>query len=509
MRHQATKSSDCNIKNRRQLRPPRQAERIILLKARVNADTRLTQTLVQTRGLWAVWAFLAVAFLLGGGSRGDIPYLILLRPLAVATCGYALWRMRRDVLAAEWHVPALLAVSMLLVLLHLIPLPPAIWRHLPGHAIVVEIERAAGMTSVWRPLSLSPADGWNAFFSMFVPMAAALLLIGTKRSDRASVLPLLIALAVISGLLGIVQVLGGAGVLSNHYGLKGQEMSATGLFTNRNHAAMFLACLPPMLAVWCSEECEDKRRVRFRRITAFGIGFATIPLLLVTGSRGGLLAGLIGLTGAAILYRPSKEVYTPHLGRWRRRLTWLVAGVATLMLIIATVMLSRALAVDRLLAGGGNEIRFRMWGPVLQIANSYFPLGSGAGSFVRVYQMFEPTDQLRTTYANHVHNDWLEVYMTLGLPGVGLLILVVWSWMHWSFAVWWRIGRDVAGSGLARLGSTILLILGITSISDYPLRVPSLACVAVVAAIWLYNGATDPAGATLHNRLKDYEEDSV
>jgi hypothetical protein len=43
------------------------------------------------------------------------------------------------------------------------------------------------------------------------------------------------------------------------------------------------------------------------------------------------------------------------------------------------------------------------------------------------------------------------------------------------------------------MGSIVLLLTGLASITDYPLRTPSLACLAMVAAIWLRGGARDIA----------------
>jgi hypothetical protein len=40
------------------------------------------------------------------------------------------------------------------------------------------------------------------------------------------------------------------------------------------------------------------------------------------------------------------------------------------------------------------------------------------------------------------------------------------------------------GTQLARLGLAVLVLIMLGSLSDYPLRVPSLVCMAALAAIW-------------------------
>jgi O-antigen ligase len=120
------------------------------------------------------------------------------------------------------------------------------------------------------------------------------------------------------------------------------------------------------------------------------------------------------------------------------------------------------------------------------MAWKYFPFGSGAGSFVEVFQIDEPNRLLGLSYANHAHNDWLELMMTMGLPGLLLLLVSLWAFARATRAAF----RAPLGEGrrapFARLGAVILLIFALGSIGDYPLRTPSLACLFVVAVLWLY-----------------------
>ncbi|KQT31168.1 hypothetical protein ASG29_14375 [Sphingomonas sp. Leaf412] len=447
-----------------------------------------------TRKAWGIFALLTVIFLFGGGSRGDIAYLILLRPLTVMVGAYALWRMTREERRGAWPLLAFLGIATLLILSHLLPLPPPIWTRLPGREIVVEIDRMAGLGLVWRPLSLSPSDTWNALFSMSVPSAVLLLTLRLDEKERWTILPFLIVAALVSGLLGILQIMGGDGTF-NIYGLRG-EVTASGLFTNRNHAAVFLGCVPPMLAVWASNDAVTVQRARFHQLAAGAIALATIPLILVTGSRAGLIAGVIGFAAAMALYRAPALLAEARRPAKHRVLPYALAGVVAVVLAAVTVLMSRGEAFDRLFAHGGSEIRFRMWGPIAQIGARYFPFGSGFGSFERVYQVYEPNAQLRTTYANHAHNDWLEMYMTGGVPGILLLVVAFVGWAAMSYSVWRKplaAGGEVA---LGRLATVMILILGIASLGDYPLRVPSLASVAAVAVVWLYRAALGRLGHT-------------
>ena len=58
-----------------------------------------------------------------------------------------------------------------------------------------------------------------------------------------------------------------------------------------------------------------------------------------------------------------------------------------------------------------------------------------------------------------------------------------------SFRVWIGSGKVKADAALGRAASAVLILMVLASITDYPLRVPSLACFAVLAAVWLSQAA--------------------
>ena len=59
-----------------------------------------------------------------------------------------------------------------LVLLQLIPLPPATWETLPGRQTVVKGYTAVGMAAPWLPVSLTPNATWDAGLGLVIPPAA-------------------------------------------------------------------------------------------------------------------------------------------------------------------------------------------------------------------------------------------------------------------------------------------------------------------------------------------------
>jgi O-antigen ligase len=433
---------------------------------------------------WALVIFLILTFFTGGSSRADTQSLVILRPAAVIFCGIGLWRLRWDHVRENRFLFGLAAAVFALVLLHVVPLPPAIWGALPGRAIITEIDKVAELGAVWRPLSMVPATTWNAFYSLFVPLAVLIFGVQLSREERFKLLPILLGLGLLSGFWSIMQLSGPTdGPL---YLYSEPSGTADGLFRNRNHQAALLACLFTMLAVYASTSVRSEEQAGLRLWMAVAAGVVLVPLVLLTGSRAGLAVSVLGIIAAFFLYRKPASLTPKKRTRRKFDFRYALVGFAVLCLGALSILMARAEAFQRLLAtDSGEDDRLTVWVPIAKIAWKYFPFGSGIGSFVEVYQIDEPFDLLSPEYYNHAHNDWLEVTMTAGLPGVLLLLVAVVAFARWAFKAY----RAPIGEGrtilFARLGAVVIAILALASIPDYPLRVPSLMCVFVIAALWL------------------------
>ncbi|KRC81735.1 O-antigen ligase family protein [Sphingomonas sp. Root241] len=409
--------------------------------------------------------------------------------MSLLVCGVALWTLTWADVRRHALVFAIAALLIAVTAAHLIPLPPSIWTQLPGRELIARLDEASGIGQIWRPLSLVPAATVNALYSLFTPLAVLLIGVQINRDEQLKLLPLLIALGLASAVLGLLQLAGSDESVLYFYSVSNKG-APVGLFANRNHAAVYLACLLPVLAVYMGTRRDSSGRASFHLWALFAASMFIIPLILVAGSRGGMLVALVGLIFIPLLY------HKPGARQGRSGLLplYLLAGAAVAGLTLLFLFLSRAESINRLLAYDENaDLRFRMWGPIANLAGKYFPVGSGIGSFEQVYQLDEPSWLLKPTYVNHAHNDWLEAYMTAGAVGLLLLALIVFFWARGSYKAWFAkpIGRrEVA---LSRLGSALLLLFGLASIADYPLRTPSLMCVAALCAIWLQGAFAPPA----------------
>ncbi|MGL5840146.1 MAG: O-antigen ligase family protein [Sphingorhabdus sp.] len=445
---------------------------------------------------WTLAVFLCLVFLTGGASRVDEQALLLLRPLSVVTCAIALLTIKREHLEGRGWLLAGFVSIVLLCILHLIPLPPSLWQSLPGRGIVAEIDKLAGLGEVWRPLTLTPMNGWHALASLATPLAVLLLGVQLDKEDLYRLLPLLIGLAAISGLIGMLQAIGDPQGPLYFYRITNNG-SAVGLFANRNHAAVLLACLFPMLAVYASISSGTVDQQRLRQFAAIAAGIVLVPLILVTGSRAGMLMSVPGLAAAVLLYRKPVEGRAVRRGEARFKLGagHVIGAAAIVSLIFLTIFFSRAEAWDRLFEQSmAEEMRDDFWRVGAGMIWKYFPFGSGMGSFVEAYQLDEPFSYLNANYVNHAHNDWLEVALTGGLPAMLILATAILFYLKRTFALWRRNDPDRRAVKVARLASALIAIVALASIADYPLRTPTMMAVFALLCLWLTSPALDEQG---------------
>ena len=186
------------------------------------------------------------------------------------------------------------------------------------------------------------------------------------RDDLRLALPLLIVLGTMSGIVGVLQLAGGASGSLYFYNTTNNG-SAVGLFANRNHAAVFLACLFPMLAIVAERshgKSGDARNTR--QLAATAIAIVLIPLILVTGSRSGMLSAIIGLIGGVMLYVSSGQ--TQRGSKTGRPPVPVLALAVVACLVFATIYLSRAEAIERIFVENKTaDVRADFWTSGMQL----------------------------------------------------------------------------------------------------------------------------------------------
>ena len=457
--------------------------------------------------LVALALFVFTVVLTGGGSRSDIASLPLLRGFAALT----FFAMLAFVPAVTWRgirIPLiLLGLLAAWMVVQLIPLSPAIWSTLPLRDRVVAIDELLGTGDRWRPISMTPTQTVNSLLALIVPAAALLVAAAVPAGERIRLWWAIWGFGVASAVFCLFQFVAGPRSLYYLYRIT-NEGSLVGLFANRNHNALLLS-LSILSAGWLAVN-EIASRTKRPLIVPMLIGSMVffLLLILIIGSRFGLVFGSVSLFFCYLLvrwsYRFEPKPINQARGRAHRRAAAaapaapaarparrILLNLLPFLLIAGLVAVfyfsGRDNTVARLVDGdGAEEIRIAALGTVASLAKGQWLLGSGFGSFASVYQIVEPDTLLRQDYFNQAHNDWLQLPIEGGLPAV-LIFLAGASWIVSGLVG--ALRQRLRPLGVEFVEPIVLAgafaLIALNSIVDYPLRTQSLAMIAVFLLVIL------------------------
>lgn len=433
---------------------------------------------------WLIVFLLAIALLTGGSSRGDVQSLVILRPVAVICCGIGLWSIRADDFRNFRFVLALAIGFLFVAIMYLIPLPAEYVSGLSGHSIIREIDAHSDLSGNWRPISMAPLASFNALSSLSVPMAVLLIGIQLNKADQYRLLPVLIVLGLLSGVMGFVQAISPGDGPTYLYRITNFGASV-GFFANRNHQAFMLAICPPMLAVLATSSLYNQSNKKITRIFCLAFAVITIPLLSITGSRAGILIGISSIFVSIFIYQFDGKSKLDSK-KTNSYLNTILFVLIVMLLALFSVIFARAEAVDRLfVTDASSELRFQFWPIALQAGYDYFPIGSGLGSFVSVFNIVENNNSIAHYYINHAHNEYIEFFIEGGIIVIFIFLL---SLILFLKKIKLMIFSKIK-SGTAYIFEFLAIVLIVffvfSSFVDYPLRVPFLASVFMICVIWL------------------------
>lgn len=373
-------------------------------------------------------------------------------------------------------------IGGLIVALHLaqlIPLPPALWQGLPGRESELAALGLIGEEHSWRPISLSPA---RTLASLLAAFSALLVLLGTAMLDlrsRWKLVWLVAGYGLATLVLGAAQL--AAGPASGLRVFDPNSPFLTGFQANHNSTADSL--LIAMLAVAASArhltERADQRLTRTQILAAACAASLLLALgVVLTGSRAGILLLMPVAAIELLILRRSGPV------RWR------TVGIATGSSIAAAGLAAILLWNNRAIAGVAarftmeGEFRPELWRDAIFALGQFWPIGSGQGTFAPVMMAVERLEVVDPSLPHRAHNDYIELAVTSGLPGLIVLGAVAVLLLKASFAALRAAAHDTRGQVLFAAGT--LGFLGLHSLVDYPLRSMALAALAALAAGLLF-----------------------
>lgn len=420
-----------------------------------------------------------VAMLLGGsGSLVPFPEIVLQCLLAALIVAWV-W-LRPDGLRGIPRGAWIITVLLLAVPLgQLVPLPPAIWQHLPGRSMEQAALALVGQDSSWQPLSLT---GNRTLAGLLVMAAAAAVLVMVAAQDRRGrtiLLATVAAVALLSVVVGAAQLSGGPGSFFRFY--NPDEAFLDGFQTNHNAEADVLLIGMVALAAAVSDWADQRRRPIHSGLLLGVVGAASLLLILgvvLTASRTGIALLPIALAGQGLILR-----------RWlqldkRRMIIALIAAMAALgaALGAGAALMGRHGALGTVWARFHTAAEFRpeIWRDSLFALHQYWPWGAGMGSFIPVFAAAERLEVVTGRFVNRAHDDYLEFLIEAGLPGILAFGLICRQIGRDAWAGWRARATDSGAQWVC--GAAALGILALHSLGDYPLRTMSIACMAALSA---------------------------
>ena len=264
-------------------------------------------------------------------------------------------------------------------------------------------------------------------------------------------------------------------------------------FVNANHLAALFASLLP-LALGAVLFMNRRRAYRGSALVGAVSAIICATGLLMTGSRGGIIAagaGLICFGFLTLRYRRGMAD-----GR-RSGAVWALSIIA---LAISLSIYAGGGALERFRpaeSGSESSLAFRLsiWRSSLEAVREGGPFGWGLGSYPWVYPAYrEGGIPYRV---QHAHNDWLEQTVEMGwafpLLGLGLACALA----RRAFTTC-RTSPDRVAVGSAVSGLSGLVALGVHALVDSPLQMPPLLWLAAaLAGLVSASGSIERRGRSL------------
>lgn len=227
-----------------------------------------------------------------------------------------------------------------------------------------------------------------------------------------------------------------------------EALAPFGSFVNRHNfaAAMEMMVAIPLGMLFVGAVRPDKRLLYVIGIALMGAA------LLLSGSRGGLMAFLAAIIFLAIITTRGKGTKKLVL-RAAMSLLLVAAVVGGAIFVGGDTSLTRI--VD---TAGTKDVttgRFEIWAVTLKMIAADMPFGSGLGAFGVAYTRFDTASGLARV--EQAHNDYLQVAADAGIPGVLIALLFLF--------LLYKAGRRALGSrNLIRRGIAAGALAGIFAV---------------------------------------------
>lgn len=400
-------------------------------------------------------ALLVAALLFGGGGSGAglANLLVQVAAIAVIACN------RKACLEFFENAPRpavlLVAASLLLPVLQVIPLPPSVWQSLPGRNLVTEALALVGAQDDWRPFSLNVRRTAVAWFSLMPPLAV--LILTWNLSDQAKRLLLLVVVAAgtFVVLLGAQQLALGNRLLVPYSEVVGSG-DLVGTFANHNSAGLFIdVALCALVGL-----LPGRRQRPVWHLASAAVAVLLLIGLFLTRSRSGMA---LVVAPAALFMMSMWQAREGRSISWRKFSLGAVFVLAVMGAITGLAMENRRIQLSLSRFDDLQDARPLIWRDTVGSIKHFWPMGSGIGTFDEVFQLDESLEYIGPGRAARAHNDFLEVTLESGVVGLALMAT-------WLLFLGWACIRAVRRGGVPLVSVGLCALFLLQSILDYPLR---------------------------------------
>ena len=435
------------------------------------------------RYLLSALIVLLVAVWLGGGVTVDAtPADDWLQLLALPVLGVAAWVLCRSGLGGlQRAAVAVAAIIASVPSLQLLPLPIDGWGSVAVRQVLAGDLASAGVSDATHRWSLTPSATEASLWALLPAMAAFAAALALEGNQRRVLVKAVLMLVLGNILFAFFQAGLPRGSTLRLY--QGFDAGFGGLLINTNHQATALIvgmvlAIGQAIHAWRRQQSGRGRPHAWLWYAAFaGMCLLLVPL---STSRAGValvlpaLAMALLFCGALSLRKFGQKKVAIALG----------AGLGIFALIGVHAALGW-MEVDR-----AEELRHSMASTAVSIGNAQAPWGSGAGSFVPVFEQAAPSDLWLGTYVNHAHNEYVQWWLEAGWLGLLAMIAVATLLVMTG----WRLVQAKGRDGHAILaGSCFIAICAVLAHSwaDYPMRTTTLMATMAALAGLMFGALAD------------------
>ena len=436
---------------------------------------------------WILIGYLTIAILLGGASSYASVYAVAFNFLSVLLFAYCVTSYYpSDYVRIDKVSFGLVVAFCVYAALQLVPMPPSIWQRLPGRDLLARgLHLIARDELPWFPLSVDPPRTVTSLLNL-LPLAIIGSLTSSMRTIPAkSVALTVVILSILSMIIGFVQVIGGKDSLLYVHSYTNWGL-AVGFFANANHLATLVLISIPL----CAATLSDSRNITWKQRTVlFGaFGITSLVAIYCASSVAGFLMWTPA-TAAGIFLLQNDDEKGGSVG--------LLLGLVVAGSLVGALWAGGLLPSLQTDTGVGQGSRVNMARTTLVATRSFWPVGSGLGTFEYAYRLYENPRNVTPKFANHAHNEYLEWVMELGAIGLAFVATFIGWWIREAARVW----RQKNCVALWRKASATCIGLTLLhSVADYPLR--TSAILTLIIFQWLVLNSRDgDAVPTVQDKL--------